>query len=63
LTSVLITSIYFTIVAALSSPIESSCLVTDTVRPAVHSSIFMSNNADLGADDEDEGEDEIEVET
>jgi uncharacterized membrane protein len=29
LTSVLITSIYFTIVAALSSPIESSCLVTE----------------------------------
>jgi hypothetical protein len=34
-------------VAALSLLIENSCLVTDGARPAAHSSIFLSNNADF----------------
>lgn len=33
--------------AALSLLIENSCLLTDGARPAVHSSIFLSNNADF----------------
>ena len=50
LTSVFITSIYFTMVAALSMLIENSCLVTDGTRPAAHSSIFLSNNADFAVE-------------
>ena len=54
LTSVFITSIYFTMVAALSMLIENSCLETDGARPAAHSSIFLSNNADFAPEDEAE---------
>jgi hypothetical protein len=36
-------------VAALFLLIENSCLVTDSGRLAVHSSIFLSNNADFAA--------------
>jgi hypothetical protein len=31
---------------------ENSCLVTDAVRPAEHSSIFLSNSADFVAEAE-----------
>jgi hypothetical protein len=49
LISVFIASNYCTIVAAISLLIEWSCLVVEALSPAVHSSIFLSNNADLVA--------------
>ena len=43
-------------VAALSLLMENSCLVTDGARPAAHSSIFLSNNADFAVEAEVEAE-------
>jgi hypothetical protein len=39
-------SIYFAIIEELFSLIESNCLVIDVNRPAVASSIFLSNSAE-----------------
>ena len=53
MTSLLIAAMYLTIVSmlALSSPIDRSCLANDDNKPAVASSIFLSNNGE-GEEDE-----------
>ncbi|MFZ0203615.1 MAG: hypothetical protein WAL46_07975 [Nitrososphaeraceae archaeon] len=70
LTSLFMAPTYLTIVAALSSPMEWSCLAIAAVRPDAASSIFLSNRGEgdregepflivvvMEVGDEDEGDD------